>query len=184
MSVFDRSWYGRVLVERLEGYATPEQWGRAYDEIVQFERTLVLEGMIVVKLWLHISDEEQLRRFEERRSDPLKRWKLTDEDWRNRERNRDVRSSRRRHVRRAPTTSSPRGTCSPASTRSWRGSPRVETVNRRIEEGMLRWGTTVPSIEEIEVSFVDEHPKAADEHPKHPDEHRDNTDERAPRRAR
>jgi polyphosphate kinase 2 (PPK2 family) len=85
MSVFDRSWYGRVLVERLEGYATPDQWGRAYDEIVQFERTLVLEGMIIVKLWLQISDDEQLRRFYERQTDPLKRWKLTDEDWRNRE---------------------------------------------------------------------------------------------------
>ena len=61
MSVFDRSWYGRVLVERIEGFATTEQWGRAYEEIVSFERTLVLEGVILVKFWLHISDEEQLR---------------------------------------------------------------------------------------------------------------------------
>ena len=64
MALFDRSWYGRVLVERVEGFATHEQWTRAYDEIVQFERTLVLEGMILVKFWMHISDEEQLRRFE------------------------------------------------------------------------------------------------------------------------
>ena len=63
MAVFDRSWYGRVLVERIEGYASQEQWGRAYGEIVNFERTLVLEGLILVKLWLHISDEEQLARF-------------------------------------------------------------------------------------------------------------------------
>jgi polyphosphate kinase 2 (PPK2 family) len=85
MALFDRSWYGRVLVERVEGYATEEQWTRAYDEIVQFERSLVLEGVIIVKFWLQISADEQLRRFENRRHDPLRSWKLTDEDWRNRD---------------------------------------------------------------------------------------------------
>ena len=85
MAVFDRSWYGRVLVERVEGFATREQWLRAYDEINHFERTLTDEGMILVKFWMHISSEEQLQRFERRRDDPLKSWKLTDEDWRNRE---------------------------------------------------------------------------------------------------
>jgi len=85
MAVFDRSWYGRVLVERVEGFATKEQWSRAYGEIVEFERTLTAEGMIMVKFWMHVSPEEQLRRFEDRAADPLRRWKLTDEDWRNRE---------------------------------------------------------------------------------------------------
>ena len=85
MALFDRSWYGRVLVERVEGYATKEQWKRAYDEIVQFERNLVLEGVIIVKFWLQISPDEQLKRFESRRNDPLRSWKLTDEDWRNRD---------------------------------------------------------------------------------------------------
>ena len=85
MAVLDRSWYGRVLVERVEGYASVEQWSRAYAEIAGFERTLALEGMILVKLWLHISDEEQLKRFKAREKDPLKSWKLTAEDWRNRE---------------------------------------------------------------------------------------------------
>jgi polyphosphate kinase 2 (PPK2 family) len=84
MAVLDRSWYGRVLVERVEGFATDEQWERAYDEIVEFERTLVAEGMIMIKFWLHVSPEEQLKRFEDRRDDPLRAWKLTDEDWRNR----------------------------------------------------------------------------------------------------
>ena len=70
MAVFDRSWYGRVLVERVEGFATREQWLRAYDEINGFERTLADEGMILVKLWLHISDEEQLKRFKRRREGP------------------------------------------------------------------------------------------------------------------
>jgi polyphosphate kinase 2 (PPK2 family) len=85
MTVFDRSWYGRVLVERVEGFASEEQWRRAYGEIVEFERTLVAEGTIVVKFWFHISPEEQLKRFERRQKDPLKRYKITDEDWRNRE---------------------------------------------------------------------------------------------------
>lgn len=85
MAVLDRSWYGRVLVERVEGYATEEQWSRAYDEIVEFERTLSAEGMILVKFWMHVSPEEQLRRFRSRAEDPLRTWKLTEEDWRNRE---------------------------------------------------------------------------------------------------
>jgi polyphosphate kinase 2 (PPK2 family) len=84
MAVLDRTWYGRVLVERVEGFATEDQWRRAYREIDEFERMLADDGMIMVKLFLHISDEEQLQRFERRREDPLKAWKLTDEDWRNR----------------------------------------------------------------------------------------------------
>ncbi len=84
MAVFDRSWYGRVLVERVERFATKEQWGRAYREIVEFEETLAAEGTTVVKFWMHLSEDEQLRRFESREKDPLRRWKLTDEDWRNR----------------------------------------------------------------------------------------------------
>ncbi len=84
MTVFDRSWYGRVLVERVEGYATQKQWQRAYAEITGFEQTLHAEGMTIVKFWLHISAKKQLERFEKRRDDPLKEWKLSDEDWRNR----------------------------------------------------------------------------------------------------
>jgi polyphosphate kinase 2 (PPK2 family) len=89
MAVLDRSWYGRVLVERVEGFATKDQWSRAYDEIVEFERTLVAEGMIMVKFWMHVSEGEQLRRFESRKDDPLRSWKLTDEDWRNRKKRPD-----------------------------------------------------------------------------------------------
>src|SRR5213079_349251 len=84
MSVLDRSWYGRVLVERVEKFATAEQWGRGYDEINDFERMLTAEGMILVKFFIHLSDEEQLARFQSREKDPLKSWKLTEEDWRNR----------------------------------------------------------------------------------------------------
>lgn len=84
MAVLDRSWYGRVLVERVERYATHEQWKRAYEEIAGFERTLAAEGMVIVKFWLHLSEDEQLKRFKAREKDPLKSWKLTDDDWRNR----------------------------------------------------------------------------------------------------
>ena len=85
VTIYDRSWYGRVLVERVEGLARPDEWQRAYAEINDFERQLVESGIIVVKFWLHITPEEQLRRFERRQEIPFKRWKLTDEDWRNRE---------------------------------------------------------------------------------------------------
>ena len=84
--IFDRSWYSRVMVECVEGFCTEAEWKRAYREINEFERQLVDFGMILVKFWIHISQEEQLRRFEERRDTPYKAWKLTEEDWRNRER--------------------------------------------------------------------------------------------------
>jgi len=84
MTVFDRSWYGRVLVERVDELASREQWQRAYATIVDFERSFCEEGGVIVKFWLHVSEEEQLKRFEERQNDALKRWKLTDDDWKNR----------------------------------------------------------------------------------------------------
>jgi polyphosphate kinase 2 (PPK2 family) len=83
MAVLDRSWYGRVLVERVEGFATEDEWRRAYPQIVQWESALAAEGLVLVKFWLHVSEDEQLRRFRARERDPLKRWKLTGEDWRN-----------------------------------------------------------------------------------------------------
>ena len=85
VGIFDRSWYGRVLVERVEGFASPEQWGRAYDEINAFEYELVQWGAILLKFWVDITPEEQLRRFEARQVDPSKVWKITEEDWRNRD---------------------------------------------------------------------------------------------------
>jgi polyphosphate kinase 2 (PPK2 family) len=83
--IFDRSWYGRVMVERLEGFCTEDEWKRAYREINEFERQLVDFGTILAKFWIQISKEEQLRRFEGRQETPYKAWKLTDEDWRNRQ---------------------------------------------------------------------------------------------------
>lgn len=86
LTIFDRSWYGRVLVERVEGFAAEAEWRRAYAEINDFEAQLIEHGTVLLKYWVHITKEEQLARFNSRAETPYKQWKLTDEDWRNRER--------------------------------------------------------------------------------------------------
>jgi polyphosphate kinase 2 (PPK2 family) len=86
LTIFDRSWYGRVLVERVEGFATEAEWMRSYTEINEFEDQLVERGIVLLKFWVHVTFEEQLRRFKEREKIAYKQWKLTDEDWRNRAR--------------------------------------------------------------------------------------------------
>ncbi len=85
VGMYDRSWYGRVLVERVEGFAKPDEWSRAYDEINEFERDMIDWGAILLKFWVDISFDEQLRRFNIRATDPAKQWKITDEDFRNRD---------------------------------------------------------------------------------------------------
>lgn len=85
VTIFDRSWYGRVLVERVEGFASEDAWRRAYAELTDFEEQLVEHGIVLVKYWAHITEDEQLRRFKARQETPYKRYKLTAEDWRNRE---------------------------------------------------------------------------------------------------
>ncbi|MDV0445873.1 Polyphosphate:AMP phosphotransferase [Methanimicrococcus sp. At1] len=84
-SIYDRSWYGRVMVERIENFCAEDEWKRAYDEINHFEKVMTNDGVIVIKFWMHISKEKQYERFVARSLNPLKQWKLTDEDWRNRE---------------------------------------------------------------------------------------------------
>ena len=86
VSIYDRTWYGRVLVERVEGFATPEQWQRAFTEILDFEQQITEHGSYLAKFWIHISDDEQLARFRAREDTPYKRHKITEEDYRNRER--------------------------------------------------------------------------------------------------
>lgn len=143
MTVFDRSWYGRVLVERVEGFATDEQWTRAYDEINAFEDTLADEGAIIVKFWLHVSPEEQLKRFEARAEDPLKSWKLTDEDWRNREKRPQYVEAVEEMLER---TDRPHARWHVVAAESKRFA-RVEVVrlvNAEIEAGMRRWGQEPP----------------------------------------
>jgi polyphosphate kinase 2 (PPK2 family) len=149
MTIFDRSWYGRVLVERVENLATEVQWRRAYDEINDFEHSLAEEGMIVIKLWLHLSHEEQLRRFERRRDDPLKSWKLTEEDWRNREKRPQYDEAVADMLR---LTDGPLAHWDVISSENKRNGrvDVIETVIRRMEEGMARWGLKVPSSDDEE----------------------------------
>jgi polyphosphate kinase 2 (PPK2 family) len=157
MTIFDRSWYGRVLVERVENLATEVQWRRAYQEITDFEHTLAEEGMIVIKLWMHMSHEEQLRRFVRRRDDPLKSWKLTDEDWRNRERRGEYDAAVSDMLRLTNGPLAPWDVISSENKRHGRVQV-IETVIRRMEEGMARWGVSVPSHdaagEETELALV------------------------------
>lgn len=85
MAIFDRSWYGRVLVERVEGFCSEAEWRRAFQEINEFEEQLAVHGMVLVKFFIHVDQEEQARRFQAREDTPHKRWKIGEEDWRNRE---------------------------------------------------------------------------------------------------
>ena len=85
LTVYDRSWYGRVMVERVEGFCSPDDWKRAFGEINDFEKQMTDSGIVLLKFWLHIDQDEQLKRFQQRTNIPEKNWKITDEDWRNRE---------------------------------------------------------------------------------------------------
>jgi AMP-polyphosphate phosphotransferase len=143
MAVLDRSWYGRVLVERVERFATEEQWSRAYEEINDFERTLAAEGTILVKLWLHVSEQEQLKRFEARAKDPLKSWKLTKDDWRNRKRRPQYEVAVEEMLDRTDTEWAP-WTLVEGDSKRWARVKVVETVNAAVEEGMRQRGLKPP----------------------------------------
>jgi polyphosphate kinase 2 (PPK2 family) len=143
MAIFDRSWYGRVLVERVEKLATEEQWRRAYEEISRFEWSLAEEGMILIKLWTHISPDEQLKRFEARQADPLKRWKLTDEDWRNREKWAEYEDAVEDMLALTDQPTAHWDVISAEQKRHARVAV-IRTVIARMEEGMRRWGIEPP----------------------------------------
>jgi len=145
MSLFDRSWYGRVLVERVEGFASLQEWERAYGEIVELERSLVSEGTILVKLWLHISDEEQLRRFERRQRKPLKQWKLTDEDWRNREKRPEYEQAVEDMLERTDHEHA-HWQLVEGDSKRWARVKVLETVIAEVESGMRAHGLEPPSL--------------------------------------
>jgi AMP-polyphosphate phosphotransferase len=144
MAVFDRSWYGRVLVERVEGFATREQWMRAYDEINQFEATLAAEGTILIKLWMHVSEEEQLKRFKRREKEPLKSWKLTEEDWRNRDKRADYEQAVEDMLARTDRTPHARWHLIEGDSKRYARVKVIETVIAEIEAGMRRHGMEPP----------------------------------------
>ena len=143
MAILDRSWYGRVLVERVEGYATVDEWSRAYDEINAFEEMLAREGTVLVKLWLHISEEEQLKRFEARQDDPLKAYKLTGEDWRNRGKRAAYEEAIEDMLERTGTEWAPWHLVEGDSKRFARVKV-LETVVAAVEDGLRRHGRRPP----------------------------------------
>jgi polyphosphate kinase 2 (PPK2 family) len=143
MAVLDRSWYGRVLVERVEKLATRDQWSRAYGEINDYERMLADEGMIFVKFFFHISESKQLKRFEARERDPLKTWKLTDEDWRNRKKRKQYLAAIEEMLERTDTRGAPWHPVE-ADSKRWARVKVVETVNSALDAGMRAHGIDPP----------------------------------------
>jgi AMP-polyphosphate phosphotransferase len=135
MTVFDRSWYGRVLVERVEDFATSEQWKRAYLEIMEFEQALAAEGTVVVKFWLHLSEDEQLKRFESRQQDPLRAWKLTEEDWRNRKKRKEYEDAVEDMIDRTSSPEAP-WTVVEAENKRWARVKVLDTVIAAMEAGI------------------------------------------------
>ncbi len=143
MAILDRSWYGRVLVERVEGFASEAEWRRAYDEISDFERSLAMEGTVLVKFWIHVSPEEQLARFEARHDEPLKSWKLTDEDWRNRERRAAYEEAIEEMLERTDVPDAP-WILVEGDSKRWARVRVMEETIAAIENGMRRAGLDVP----------------------------------------
>jgi len=143
MTIYDRSWYGRTLVERVERLIDRDTASRSAHEIVEFERALANDHFIIVKFWMHISDEEQLRRFLERQDDPLKRWKLTPEDWRNREKRDDYVQAVNDMIE-ATDHEHARWDLVAANSKHYARVHVLETLNRRIEHALENWGYTVP----------------------------------------
>ena len=133
MTLYDRSWYGRVLVERVEGFASQIEWTRAYQEINEFEEQLMEAGIVVIKFWLHMSAEEQLRRFKEREQVPWKQHKLTDEDWRNREKWDDYKQAVNDMVIRTSTAIAP-WTLIPGDDKNFARVAVLKTVCERLEQ--------------------------------------------------
>ncbi len=133
IAVFDRTWYGRVLVERVEGYCSEPEWRRAYHEINEFERSLVNSGAVVAKYWLHISPETQLARFRDREKDPTKRYKITPEDWRNRKRWGAYRAAVHDMITQTSTTYAP-WTIVEADDKSWARLRCLKTLVKAIEK--------------------------------------------------
>ena len=146
MAVFDRTYYGRVLVERVEGLAAKADWKRAFSEIVDFERTLCSEATVIVKFWLHISADEQLKRFNARAADPLKAWKLTDDDWRNRGK-RDAYEHAVAEMLRETDHESARWTLISGESKSYARVAVIEAVIHALERGMRAIGQEPLAVE-------------------------------------
>jgi polyphosphate kinase 2 (PPK2 family) len=135
ITIYDRSWYGRVLVERIEGFAQPDEWQRAYEEINGFEEQLTEFGIVLLKFWLAISPEEQLRRFQEREQTPYKQYKITPEDWRNRARWNSYEAAACEMIEKTGTEAAP-WVLVEAENKEWARVKVVETVNHRLRTAL------------------------------------------------
>ncbi len=133
ITIFDRSWYGRVLVERIEKFCREDEWQRAYHEINAMEEQMVREGVVIFKFWLHIDADEQLRRFEERQNNPNKRWKITEEDWRNREKWDEYEGAVNAMIRRTSTPEAP-WTIIPANSKYYARIAVLRTILEALEK--------------------------------------------------
>jgi polyphosphate kinase 2 (PPK2 family) len=139
MAVLDRTWYGRVLVERVEGFATEGAWQRGYGEIADLEASLAAEGTILVKFWMHLSADEQLRRFQSRRDDPYRAWKLTDEDWRNRDKRPAYEAAVEEMIERTDAPAAPWHLVA-AEDKRWARVAVVRTVCEAVESALVARG--------------------------------------------
>lgn len=137
VTIFDRSWYGRVLVERVEGFCTDDAWQRAYGEINDFEEQIVEAGHVLCKFWLHITPEEQLARFNQRSEIEYKQWKLTDEDWRNREKWGAYETAVNHMVEQTSTQIAP-WTLVEANSKTWARVKVLRTVCDALEAGLKK----------------------------------------------
>jgi polyphosphate kinase 2 (PPK2 family) len=144
MAIFDRSWYGRVLVERVEGLTPVAEWRKGYRDIVDFERTLADDGYVITKFWLHISKKEQKRRFKKLEKDPLKSWHVQPEDWEHHRKYRDYVVAIEEMLERTDTEWGP-WTIVEATDRRWARVRIFQTIIQRLEEALAERGFDLPA---------------------------------------
>jgi polyphosphate kinase 2 (PPK2 family) len=162
MAIFDRSWYGRVMVERVEELTPERDWQKAYRDIVDFERTIADDGYVLVKFWLHISEEEQLRRFKILEKDPLKSWQVTEEDWDHHRRYSDYLIAVEEMLERTETEWGP-WTIVEATNRWWARSKVFNTIIAALAERLEDIGALPEASEEEDEDFVEEAELEAEE---------------------
>jgi polyphosphate kinase 2 (PPK2 family) len=155
MAIFDRSWYGRVLVERVESLTPEREWRKAYRDIVDFERTIADDGYVLVKFWLHISKEEQRRRFKLLEKDPLKSWQVTEEDWEHHRKYDEYLLAVEEVLERTETEWGP-WTIVEATSRWWARVKVFSTIINALDEGLKEAGVAAEALEGEDEDFVEE----------------------------
>jgi polyphosphate kinase 2 (PPK2 family) len=143
MAIFDRSWYGRVLVERVEGLTPVREWRKGYRDIVDFERTLADDGYVIIKFWLHISKQEQKRRFKKLEKDPLKSWHVQPEDWEHHRKYKEYLVAVEEMLERTDTEWGP-WTIVEATDRRWARVKIFQTIIQHLEEALTDRGFELP----------------------------------------